>query len=119
MTSIWRIFGLIGSGETASAFSRSKPPCDASFMTWFLSPAKAASGREDHLIAVGLHFIGADFLVLVVAMHAGRDVEGPVMPRAAHDGAAIGDFALAHGSALVHAAIGHGVEFSVGAEHGD
>src|SRR4051812_16051857 len=105
MTSICRIFGLIGSGETASAFSRSNPLCDASFMTSFLSPAKAASGREDHLIAFGLYFIGADFLVLVVAMHASRDVEGPVVPGTAHDGAGIGDFALAHGSALVHAAI--------------
>src|ERR1700752_363189 len=113
MTSMVRIFGLIGSGKTASAFSRSKP-CDASFMTSFLSPSGGChSGVKDHLIAVGLHFIGADFFVVVVAMHARRDVEGPVMPGAAHHGAAVGDFALAHGSALVHAAIGHGVEFSV------
>src|SRR6266508_6075725 len=115
MTSMVRILGLTGSGRTASARSRLKPEWEASFMA--LSSARSVSGAQDHLIAVELDFIGADFLVAIVAMLAGGQVERPIVPGAAHDLAAVRELAFAHGGALVDAAIIDREQLAVGAEH--
>src|SRR3954453_12133588 len=102
MSSIVRIFGLMGSGVTASALSRS-PRSGISFMAVLRCEVSRA---QDHLVAAHPDFERAQTLARVEAVLSGREIERPVVPRAAHHRAAVAERAFANRGALVHAAVG-------------
>src|SRR4051794_5863338 len=106
ITSTARIFGLMGSGETASAFSGpGKLLGRISFIGVLQCHSQSTSRTQDHLIAVHPHLEGAQLLARVPVVRASRQVERPVVPWTPHRGASLGEVAVAHRGALVQAAV--------------